>query len=56
MGQEFRICREIGTDFAGRIEGSGAPVDKLWITREAVDNSASFMFVRSQSLFSEKTG
>jgi NADPH:quinone reductase-like Zn-dependent oxidoreductase len=37
MEAGFPICREIGTDFAGQIEALGRPVDKLWITREAVD-------------------
>ena len=56
MVQEFRICREIGTDFAGIKKDPQAPVDKLWITSEAVDNLVSFVFVRSFTANSENTG
>ena len=53
MGREFPTWRGTGTASVSKLRTF---VDKLWITWGAVDNPASFVFFRSSSLFSEKTG
>ena len=53
MVRGFLTWRGTGRDFVNRIL---QVVDKLWITWGAVDNSASFVFARSFSANSEKTG